>query len=80
MIRESEDFDVISVDRNKFILFKGNIYTNEYTTTQEVLYNIDSIEIMELFIKQELVNLDHNLALVFLDFDKGDMLCYTDFM
>ena len=80
MIRESDDFDILAVDTNKFILFKGNIYTNEYTTTQDVLWEIDSMEKMELFIKQELINLDHNLALVFLDFDKGDMLCYTDFM
>jgi hypothetical protein len=70
MIRESDDFDILAVDTNKFILFKGNIYTNENTTTQDVLWEIDSMEKMELFIKQELVNLDHNLALVFLDFDR----------
>lgn len=80
MIRESEDFETIAVDTNKFILYKWKIFTNEYTSTQEVLYEIDSMEKMELFIKNELVNLDHNLALVFLDFDRWDMLCYTDFM
>jgi hypothetical protein len=70
MIRESKDFETIAVDTNKFILYKGKIFTNEYTSTQEVLYEIDTMEKMELFIKNELINLDHNLALVFLDFDK----------
>lgn len=80
MIRESQDFEVLAVDVNKFILYKGKIFTNEYTTTPDVLRDIETMEQMELFIKQELINLDHNLALVFIDFDRNEMLCYTDFM
>ena len=80
LIEESDDFNSIFVWPQKYILYKGNIFTKDLLTTTDYLYDIESIEECQQFIEKTLLNLDHNIALVFLDFNMNEILCYTDFM